>query len=58
MKQQPSISRTKAKALLQSLLLEIQQARFNQQHLVEIYSDILSSASSQPVIEFKVGGAK
>ena len=55
MKQQPSISRTKAKALLQSLLLEIQQARFNERHLVEVYSDILSHASSQPVIELKVG---
>lgn len=55
MKQQLSISRTKAKALLQSLLLEIQQARFNERHLVEVYSDILSHASSQPVIELKVG---
>lgn len=52
---QPAISRLKAKRIIQGLLLELRQQRFAEKHLIEQYSDILSSASAQPVIELKVG---
>ena len=50
----PSIPANKAEKLLQSFALELAQQRYDKQHLISVYSDIISSASKREPIELRL----